>query len=160
VSTLTLADPRGLESLLPDTPVSRDMATQLAASFSRLHRNLAAGEVDRAAREFVDALAGPGAWARRPPEQKQWFLDNIATAVDTGESPPLACGDVAALALPLLLVTGERSPPRYREMFAAMRACNAALPSPVTIPDATHAMQRDNPAGFNAAVMEFLAGTG
>lgn len=158
VRTLTLADPRGLESLLADTPAARDMATQLAASFARLHGNLAAGDVDRAAREFVDALAGPGAWARRPPELKQLFLDNLATAVDSGESPALDCSDVTALACPVLLITGERSPPRYGEMFAAMRACRAALAPPVTIADAAHGMQRDNPAAFNAAVLAFLAG--
>jgi pimeloyl-ACP methyl ester carboxylesterase len=56
----------------------------------------------------------------------------------------------------MLLVTGENSPGRYGEMFAAMRACHATIPHPVTIPDAAHAMHRDNPAVFNAVVLEFL----
>ena len=160
VRTLVLADPRGLESLLADTPETRDMATQLAASFAGLHLNLAAGDIDRAAREFVDALAGPGAWERRSPELKRIFLDNIATAVDTGESPAVACADIARLDFPVLLVTGEKSPQRYGEMFAAMRVCNAAIPPPVRIPGAAHAMHRDNPAAFDAGALEFLSRNG
>ena len=157
VRTLIVADPRGLESLLADTPEARAMATQLAEGFARLHRNLASGDIDRAAREFVDALGGPGAWERRSPELRRMFLDNVGTAVDTGESPAVTCADIARLDFPILLVTAARSPRRYGEMFAAMRACNAAIPPPVTIPGAAHAMHRDNPAAFNAAVLAFLA---
>jgi pimeloyl-ACP methyl ester carboxylesterase len=157
VRSLVLADPRGLESLLPDTPEDRELAVQLAASFAALQRALAAGDPDQAARGFVDALSGPGAWDRRSPELKRVFLDNIGTAVDTGEAPALTCGDIAGLRMPILLVGGEHSPKRYRAMFDAMRACNSAIPAPVTIPRAAHAMNRDNPGAFNAAVLRFLA---
>jgi esterase len=157
VATLTLADPRGLESLLPDTPGSREMEFQLRNNFATLQRNLAAGDVDRAAREFVDALAGAGAWERRPKDQKQIFIDNLATAVDTGEFTAITCADVERLAFPVLLITGEHSPRRYAAMFAAMRACHASIPAPVIIPGAAHAMHRENPERFNALVLDFLA---
>lgn len=117
---------------------------------------LATGDVDAAARGFVDALAGAGSWDRRSPELKQVFLDNIGTAGDTGEAPAVERGDIAALRMPLLLVTGARSPRRYGEMFAAMRGCNAAIAPPVTIPGAAHAMHRDNPQAFSAALLAFL----
>ena len=156
LATLTLADPRGLESLLPDTPGNREMEFQLRNNFAALQRNLAAGDVDRAAREFVDALGGPGAWVRRPPDQKQIFLDNLATAVDTGEFPVISCADVARLDVPMLLINGEKSPARYPAMFAAMRACGGAIPTPVTIPGAAHAMHRENPERFNATLMDFF----
>jgi len=157
IATLILADPRGLESLLPDTPGNRDMEVQLRNNFTTLQGTLAAGDVDRAAREFVDALGGPGAWTRRPPDQKQIFLDNLATAVDTGEFPPIACADVERLDVPMLLINGENSPARYPVMFAAMRACHPSIPAPVTSPGAAHAMHRENPERFNAVVLDFLA---
>ena len=160
VRSLVLADPRGLEALLPDTPRARELAAQLAASFATLQQLLAAGDLDQAARGFVDALAGPGAWDRRSPELKQGFLDNIGTAIDTGEAPDVTCDDVAGLHMPMLLVSGERSPQRYGAMFAAMRACDPAIPLHVTIPGAAHAMHRDNPDAFNAAVLNFLARNG
>ena len=146
--------------LLPATVEAQELAAQLASSFALLQRTLANGDVDAAARGFVDALAGPGAWDRRSPELKQVFLDNIGTAGDTGEAPAVASVDIAALGMPLMLVTGERSPRRYGEMFAAMRECNAAIPPPVTIPGAAHAMHRDNPEVFNTALLAFFARNG
>jgi pimeloyl-ACP methyl ester carboxylesterase len=160
VATLVLADPRGLESLLPDTAGNREMEFQLRNHFATLQRNLAAGDVDRAAREFVDALGGAGAWERRPANQRQIFLDNLATAVDTGEFPVIRCADVDRLDFPMLLITGERSPQRYPAMFAALRACRPSIPAPVTIPAAAHAMHRENPERFNAEVLAFLARVG
>jgi pimeloyl-ACP methyl ester carboxylesterase len=41
-------------------------------------------------------------------------------------------------------------------MYQAMRKCKD-IPEPVVIPNAAHAMHRDNPAAFNAAVLSFLA---
>ena len=88
------------------------MKFQLRNNFATLQRHLAVGDVDRAAGEFVDALGGAGAWERRPQEQKQIFIDNLATAVDTGEFPAITCADVERLAFPVLLITGEYSPRR------------------------------------------------
>lgn len=59
--------------------------------------------------------------------------------------------------MPVMLVSGERSPKRYGAMLAAMRACNPAIPPLVTIPGAAHAMHRDNPEAFNAVVLNFVA---
>jgi esterase len=160
VASLMLADPRGLESLLPDTPQTHAMEFELRNSFATLRHNLATGDVDRAAREFVDGLGGAGAWDRRPREVRQVLLDNLATAVDTGEFPTIGCADVAGLDFPMLLISGEKSPRRYAAMFAAMKACSPAVPDPVTIPGAAHSMQRENPTRFNAEVMRFLAGVG
>ena len=64
---------------------------------------------------------------------------------------------LASLPGPLLLVTGERSPPRYALMLSELRRLNANVADLVTIPDAAHAMNRENPGAFNAAVMNFLA---
>jgi len=159
-ATLTLADPRGLEPLLPDTPESRAMERELQLQFDVLRASLARGEVERAAREFVDALGGAGAWERRPPEERELFLDNLATAVDTGAAPAVAADDIARLEMPLLLITGERSPRRYGAMFAAMRACRRGIPEPVVIPAAAHAMQRENAERFNDVLLAFLAEAG
>lgn len=156
--SLVLADPRGLEPLLPDTPESVAMAGELRANFAALRRSLAEGDPDRAAREFIDALSGAGAWDRRSPELKRAFFDNLATANDSGASPPISCRELARLDCDVLLVTGASSPPRYRAMFAAVRRCRPGIPEPVTVPDAAHAMHRDNSTHFNAALSRFLAG--
>jgi pimeloyl-ACP methyl ester carboxylesterase len=60
----------------------------------------------------------------------------------------------------MLLVTGVRSPRRYPLMLAELMRCNPRVSGLVTIPDAAHAMNRENPAEFNRVVMEFLASAG
>jgi len=157
VKSLVLADPGGLEALLPDTPEGQRTAMESAAIFATLLEHLDRGDRDGAARSFADALGGAGAWDRRTPEQKQMILDNIATGPGCAELPRFARVQLATLPGPMLLVTGERSPSRYTLMLAQLREANAHVADLVTIPNAAHAMNRENPAAFNAAVMNFLA---
>ena len=156
VRSLILADPGGLEGLLPDTPVGRAMARQTQAMFARLRDNLARHGEEAAARGFVDDLNGPGAWERRTPEQRRVLLDNIRTGPACAERPSFTPAQVASLAVPILPLTGARSPPRYRAIFDAMRALNDRVRPTVVIDDAAHAMHRDNPAAFNDAVAAFI----
>ena len=121
VRTLTLADPAGLEGLLPDTPEGRRWSVESMAMFARLRGDLAEGDTDAAARNFVDTLGGSGAWDRRTPAQKQLLLDNLATGPACAQRPRFVAADIAALHLPVLLVTGAASPRRYAAMLEAMR---------------------------------------
>ena len=160
VRTLILADPGGLDGLLPDTPEGRAMARETATMFAKLRANLAHGDEVAAARGFVDDLNGPGAWERRSDEQRRIMLDNIRTGPACAERPAFTAAQVASLAMPILAITGERSPARYRTMFDAMRALNRNVSPTVTIAGAAHAMHREAPAAFNAAVVAFLAAHG
>ena len=157
VHSLVLADPGGLESLLPDTPEGRAMAGETRDMFERLGVALAAGDGEAAAREFVDSLGGPGTWNARTVEQRQILLDNLRTGPHCAERPAFAGATLAALPGPMLLVTGARSPRRYRIMLEALRALRADRPPITTIADAAHAMNRENARAFNAAVLAFLA---
>jgi pimeloyl-ACP methyl ester carboxylesterase len=161
IKTLTLADASGLEALLPDTPESAKLAAQVKQLASNLRKRIAAGQIAEGAEEFIDAISGPGAWAKVPRERQQIFLDNVGTAaVDTGERPRITCADIVKFDSPScwsMVVNGERSLKRYGEMFAAMRTCKPTIPRVVIIPSAAHGMNVENPAAFNAAVLEFLA---
>lgn len=157
IRSLVLEDASGMETLLPDTPESRKMASETKDLVGGLRRNLADGNVEKAAQEFTDGLGGPGTWAKRSPAQRQILLDNMGTGVDSGERGNITCADIAKFDFPVLTLTGERSPKRYAEAFAAAHRCNAAIPAPIVIPNAAHAMNRENPEPFNAAVLDFLA---
>lgn len=157
VRRLVLADPGGLEALLPDTPQGCATAQESSAMFDRLRDLLALGDATTAARTFVDALGGPGAWDRRTAEQQQMLLDNLATGPHCAQRPRFTRQVLAGLPGPLLLVTGERSPSRYRLMLEALRDARADRPDLVVIPHAAHAMNRENPSAFNQAVLRFLA---
>lgn len=157
VRSVVLADPGGLEALLPDTPEGRAMAREAGAMFETLGAALAHGSVEAAAMAFVDALGGPGTWQARNAEQRQMLLDNIRTGPQCAKRPTFAPATLAALPGPMLLVTGARSPRRYRVMLEALRALRADRPALAVVPDAAHAMNRENPAAFNATVLAFLA---
>jgi len=157
IKTLILEDASGMETLLPETPESQKLAAETKELIDTLKKNLATGDIDMAARVFVDSLGGSGTWAKRTPDQKQILFDNLGTTVaDTGERPPTTCAQIQKFDFPILLLNGERSPKRYGEMFAAMRKCKS-IAEPILIPNAAHAMNRDNPPAFNAAVLDFLA---
>ncbi|MES2976965.1 MAG: alpha/beta hydrolase [Pseudomonadota bacterium] len=157
VRSLVLADPGGLEGLLPDTEAGRAMGRESAQMFAALRDTLAEGGPLAAARAFVDALGGTGAWERRTPGQQQLLLDNIETGPACAERPSWTAGQLAGLACPIQLITGARSPERYPLMIAELARCNANVKSTVIVGDAAHAMHRENPAEFNAAVLDFLA---
>jgi pimeloyl-ACP methyl ester carboxylesterase len=157
VRTLVLADPGGLESLLPPSPEGEAMARQSSEMFARLRENLARGDEEAALERFVEELSGPGAWARRTPQQRQVMLDNVRTGPACAQRPSFTRGQIASLAMPILPVTGAKSPPRYRLMLDALRALNANAAPRVTIEGAAHAMHRENAPAFNAAVRDFIA---
>jgi len=158
VRGLVLADPGGLEGLLPDTPEGLAMADESVRMFARLRDDLAAGDEQNAARVFVDALGGPLAWERRTASQRQMLLDNITTGPACAERPRWERAQLAALPGPIFLVTGARSPRRYHLMLPELQRCNPQVKALHVVPDAAHAMNRENPAAFNAAVMDFIAG--
>ena len=58
----------------------------------------------------------------------------------------------------VLLVAGEKSPALYGMMLDALQR-SLKRQRKVTIPNASHGMFRENPEHFNAAVLDFLAGT-
>lgn len=160
VKSLILPEPAGLEGLLPDTPEGKRMAAESAGQFAKLARDVAAGDRLKAAREFVDSLGGPGAWEKRAPEARQILLDNIGTGPACAERPYFTREEIARIASPTLLLTGERSPKRYSLSMTAMQACNGNILPLVTIPNSAHNMPRDNPPVFEAEVLKFLAAQG
>ena len=132
----------------PDPAVARLQA--VAAHYAK-------GDIEAGLQYFVDDLNGPGTWARRTEEQRQLARDNAWTLVrqltDTDAVTP---DDLRQMRMPVLLVGGERGP---RYLALTMDAAQQRLPSVsrVTISNAGHLMNRDNPAEFNRTLVEFLS---
>lgn len=157
VRSLIVADPGGLEALLPPSPEGEAMARQSAQMFERLAINLAAGDDVAAAKRFVEDLNGPGAWERRSRAVQQGMLDNIRTGPACAQRPLFTPDEIASLPMPVLPITAAGSPARYPLMFAQMRRLNPRIADVVIIADAAHAMHREQPAAFNGAVAAFIA---
>ena len=74
-------------------------------------------------------------------------------------SPPIhALRGHRAWNLPVQLTHGARSRGRYPAMGLAARQCNPTIGQEVTVPDAAHSMNRENPSAFNQAVLKFFSG--
>lgn len=124
--------------------------------FAGLREAVANGDAEGGAARFFDTVVGAGAWARFSPERRRGFLQNIETALAGDPIPLTTDADLRGIGVPVLTVTGEKSPPIYGFLFAEMHR-RAAFPEPVVIPGAGHAMTIDNARAFNDAVLKFTA---
>jgi esterase len=114
-------------------------------------------DIEGGLRFFVDDINGPGTWMRRTEEQRQFARDNAWTLVrQTTDTDAVTRGDLRELRMPVLLVGGERGP---QFLALTMDAVQTYLPSVsrITISNAGHLMNRDNPAEYNLALATFLS---
>jgi len=159
IRTLILEDAGGMESLLPAFSESTTLAAKGAEIRKTLRTNISGGDMDKAAREFTDAWNGPGSWEKIPVAIKQMILDNLGTGMAVDERPKISCPDIQGYNFPVLLLTGERSPKRYGQIYDAMRQCKPDIPAQVVVPNATHTMHGANLGNsefFNKVVLEFV----
>ena len=139
--------------LAPETEAAaaarKKRSTDLAATLR--------SDLERGVTVAVDAINGAGAWGRLPPANKEIVRDNAWTIVGAGmdDAPPVSCVEFGALKMPVLLVNGENTSQRFKDLVAAQARC---LPSArvVTIPNAAHASPSQNPDAVNQAVRQFL----
>jgi pimeloyl-ACP methyl ester carboxylesterase len=143
-----------------DMPVEETEETREVASFTQrlretLQKNIRSGDLIHAAEVFCDTLNGNGYWSRMTGVAREMVLQNIYTALGDVRRPVTTCDEVRRFNMPVLLLTGERSPKRYGFYYSEMRKCRD-FPETVIIPKATHAIHLDNPERFLSVVLEFL----
>lgn len=154
IKTLILED--GSVSLAgEETETMRRARTASQERLGALRSAVQSGEFERGARQLVDTLNGPGAWSRLPADLRQMMLDNIRTALGA-VNVPVRSEVLAALRMPMLLLTGENSPKSYAEFYDTLRKLRECGPTTV-IPNAAHMMHLDNPIAFNEAVAAFVS---
>ena len=115
------------------------------------------GDVDGGLGFALDAINGPGVWANSPDRSRQMFRDNAWTVVGIGreEAEPVTCARFGSLKMPVMLVQGELTTPRFKKIVAEQSRC---LPQArvVTIPKARHPSPLMNPDAFRENVVAFL----
>ncbi|MBA1145725.1 alpha/beta hydrolase [Ectothiorhodospiraceae bacterium WFHF3C12] len=155
VSSLILADPGGdldPSLLIGDEPVGIDHG-MLETCVAHLRDN----RVDEALAHFVDTVHGPGAWAANPEKFKQGARDNAHTLLGQVREvrEPFSAAMLAGIMAPTLLIGGADSPAPFPRILDALEA-NIPRARRVTIRDASHGMNLEQPARFNEAVRHFL----
>jgi pimeloyl-ACP methyl ester carboxylesterase len=134
----------------------------MADAFGPAGEAFARGDDEAGIRRFIDGVIGPGAFDRLPEPARAMMRDNAAAERAETVSPPdryfpdLSTDDVAGLAMPVLLLEGERSP-RMFHLITDELARAAAHAERVVIPAASHGMHGQNPVAYNQAVLDFIA---
>ena len=57
--------------------------------------------------------------------------------------------------MPVLYMTGDKSPPQYKPIFDALQRCQPAV-TRVVIPNAMHQMSQNNSPAVNSALTKFF----
>ena len=155
IRTLIFPEPN-MEPIMPETPEKEKRMAGAKARGEKVRANLASGDNEKAAREWLDSAVGTGSWQKVPDRVKQNLLDNVGALTDIGERGKFSCADIQKLNFPILLLNGEKSPKLFGEYMSAMRQCKPEIPAALIVPNAGHSMNRENPAFFNKAVLDFL----
>jgi pimeloyl-ACP methyl ester carboxylesterase len=155
VRKLILMDP-GLSELAPapsgapavDPRIARIKATQ--AFFKK-------NDIEGGLEYFFDDVNGPGTWKRLPEEQRRIRRENAWTLVgQIGDVETYTCADIGSFKMPVLLMTGDRSPRQYAPILDGFQRCQPSA-TRATIPNAAHQMNQMNPPAYDAALVKFLS---
>ncbi len=158
VRSLDLHEPPFI-GLLEDDPATAPEADRLWATAKTMQSLVRSGQPEEALREEADALSGEeGAWDRLRPVVQQGLVGQVDLWVEELGDPDLTRPDRAALSeilVPVLLTTGERSPPFLHRVTALLadHLPNATLR---TLPGVGHVPHLSDPDQFIALVHGFL----
>jgi pimeloyl-ACP methyl ester carboxylesterase len=157
VRSLTIVEPN-VPWLLERDPEDRAVLAGWRADNERIAAE-AAGDRAREARLWFELVnnRGPGAFDAQPEGLRRMWLDNFGARRPAAPAPdPLTCEQLGALALPVLALAAEYGLSYSRRIVDALAGC---IPGSrlVVLPGVTHFMSYQEPAVFNAAVLDFLA---
>jgi len=142
-------------------PVTRPLLDATRTAMAEAVRLLEAGETEAGARLFAEQVGfGPGSWEGLfDDEQRATFVANADTWLDQARDPDrLAATEdtVAGYSRPVLITTGDRTPPHYPPVMAWLHRSlpNARL---TTILGAGHAPHLSHPAAYAELLTAFFA---
>jgi esterase len=142
-----------LRAALPGVPGNADLIQRAAVTAKFFD----AGDIDGGLKFAIDDIVGPGFWERLPEQNRQVLRDNAWTVVGIGreEIAKVTCAEFGSLKMPVLLVWGEVTTPRLRQIVQEQSKC---LPQATVamIPKAGHPSPSMNPPAFKEAVVTFL----
>ncbi len=104
-------------------------------------------------------MADPSYYESAPqPDRNMWLANTPELKVVVSGAdlfPRLSCLDLEGFEIPVLLIKGEQSPGFIRLISDQLHRCipNSELKE---LPNASHGLQHQNPAGFNKMVLEFI----
>jgi len=160
VRALVLVEPP-LMRLADASPQGRQVREDFDRSIRIPAREaFALGDDVRAVWLLTEGILGGADLTQLPPSAMARRLENAESlrrlTLSSDEFPALDMARLAALQMPTLLLSGERTPPIHDVVF---RALSQALPRAEShkVSDTGHGVARDAPQRFNALALDFLA---
>jgi pimeloyl-ACP methyl ester carboxylesterase len=151
----------GEPGLVPPTSEEGKAARAAAAKdFDKVAVAAADGDYKQAAILLANAvLDDPEGFAKMSPARQQRWLDNaktLGTPDPTQPARPVTCDDLKMLAVPVLVVRGERTRVNYRYGHEALLSCLPPTAQTAIIPNASHFWAVDNPRDAARAILAFI----
>lgn len=156
VQTLVLSEP-AVSGVLAGSAENDAALKEGQALRAEMKEAFATGDAERIVRTYAARVA-PGEFEKASPEVRQMLMANVpAFQLDyNSRRPPFTCDDAARVAVPVLILSGDRSPMGLQRIAETTARCIKAARF-VKLPKATHWMQHDQAQAFNEAVLAFLA---
>ena len=158
VRSIVLHEPP-LLGLLEDDPATAPEAERLWSSMRSMEALVRAGEPVAAVRAIMESLSTEeGAWDRLGPESQRALLKNVDRWAEEMSDPEATHPSQEALSellIPVLITTGERSPPFLHRIAKRLESDlrNATLR---TLPGVGHVPHLSDPDQFIALIHGFL----
>jgi len=158
VRTLVLVEPGGvLDASLEPSRTPANPPLVLGSLFGEAAACIRRGEIDQGLAPVIDALTGPGGWARSPELIKTILRDNAYTLLGQikEQRVPFSRKDAEEIRAPVLLMSGENSPEIFQRILDGLQTALKDVRR-VVIPGASHGSNFDNPRDFEREVLAFL----
>ena len=145
-------------SLLADDPAFAPIPEEVGKKLGSVMERIASGDHVGSAEEFTDTFFAPGEWAQLGREYQQTAIENAPTVLNELRDPEalqIEVGSVAVVFCPVLLTTGEKSPPIFAPVIGKLAE---ALPrvETLTFPDAGHIPHVTHPDAYVEATTAFI----
>jgi pimeloyl-ACP methyl ester carboxylesterase len=115
---------------------------------------------EKAVDVFVGSVIGDSLFfSKLPQETRDMMMANTpelkGVLFSKNVFPPITCDDLKKIKVPVLLLTGDRSPLFFTSIASELNRCLSNKKS-VTLPNSSHGLEYENPVEFNKIVLGFI----
>jgi pimeloyl-ACP methyl ester carboxylesterase len=159
VKALVLYEPTLFALALRQQPVPEGLGG-IGAAVDAAGAAVDAGDLDTAARHFIDYWMGPGAWAHTPAERKPSIAASVRNVRRWGHAlttEPTPASAFAALDMPVLYLLGSTSPASAHAVAAQLLPVLPKVQR-LEFEGLGHMAPVTHPERVNAEILRFIAG--
>jgi pimeloyl-ACP methyl ester carboxylesterase len=147
--------------ILPTTPEGKAAWAAYREDTAKSWAAAKSGDAKQSVILLFNAVSDdPGAFEKAPRKVQQGWLDNARTMLPMfagTPSPPMTCGQLAALKVPALVIRGEYSRAGFRYTDEALLSCLPKGTEQAVVPNAGHVWYPVNPRAGAQALLAFVA---